>query len=99
MVENFSIKVQIREDLKKGLIFGLEARLPIGIILGYLGFRHEVVRLMQTISNATRAYIINADGLRGFLIEMDILKALREADESKQLENVRRWQEFDLETI
>ena len=54
---------------------------------------------MQTISNATRAYIINADGLRGFLIEMDILKALREADESKQLENVRRWQEFDLETI
>ena len=40
------IKVLIREDLKKGLIFGLEARLPIGIILGYFAYRHQVMPLM-----------------------------------------------------
>lgn len=32
------IKVPIREDLNKCLIFGFQARLPIALILGFLGF-------------------------------------------------------------
>ena len=39
-------KVPIKEELKKSLIFGLEARLPIGIILGYVGYRPIVIDLM-----------------------------------------------------
>ena len=70
MVEDFDIKVQIREELKKGLIFGLQARLPIGIILGFTGFRYEVYQIMQTLSHSTRAYIVNANGLNGFLKRM-----------------------------
>ena len=37
--EKFDIKVEIRDELKKGLILGLEARLPIGIVLGFVGYR------------------------------------------------------------
>ena len=45
-IKQFDIKVQIREDLKSSLIFGLGARPPIGIILGFVAFRHEVMPLM-----------------------------------------------------
>ena len=75
----------IKEELKKGLIFGLEARLPIGIILGFFGYQHQVMRLMQCLSHGTRAYIVNANGLTGFVIEFDIIRFLREADGAGQL--------------
>ena len=44
--DDFDIRVKIKEHLKKCLVFNLQARLPIGIILGFFGFRHEVVPLM-----------------------------------------------------
>ena len=37
--EKFDIKVTIRNELKKDLTLGLQARLPIGIILGFAGYR------------------------------------------------------------
>ena len=40
MSEYFDIKVAIRDELKKDLIFGIEARPPIGLILGFTGFRY-----------------------------------------------------------
>ena len=42
MVEGKYIKVPIKEDLKKGLIFGINARLPLAIIAGQIGYTHEV---------------------------------------------------------
>ena len=75
----------IKEELKKGLIFGLEARPPIGIILGFFGYQHQVMELMQCLSHGTRAYIVNADGLLGFVLEFDIIPFLRKADEAGQL--------------
>ena len=33
------VKVPLKEKLKKNLIFGLDARLPIAIILGFFGWR------------------------------------------------------------
>ena len=60
MCDNFEIRVPIKEELKKGLIFGLNARLPIGVILGYVGYAHDVMPLMQSISHETRAFIVNA---------------------------------------
>ena len=91
MCDNFDVKVTIKEHLKKGLVFGLKARLPIGIILGFVGYRHEVMPIMQTLSNATRAYIINANGLPAFVFEVKIMTILREADKRGQLENAKRW--------
>ena len=95
-VINFDIKVQIKEDLKKSLIFGLQARLPIGVILGFVGYRHHVLPIMQTLSHSTRAYIVNSDGLQGFVIAFDIINHLKKLDEAGRLEHARKWQVFDL---
>ena len=46
MSKIFDIKLQIKDELKKVLIFGLQARPPIGIILSYYGYRHQVMSLM-----------------------------------------------------
>ena len=99
MAEAFDIKVQIIEDLKKGLIFGLGARLPIGLVLGFTGFSHEVLPIMQTLSHSTRAYLCNANGLQGFIIKFDILKMLTNADKNGQLESITKYQTIDLSKI
>lgn len=90
IVDEFDIRVPIKESLRRGLIFGLQARPPIGIILGFFGYREKVINLLQILSHSTRAYIINAGGLPGFLIRIDVMNYLREADESGQLENARK---------
>ena len=55
--------------------------------------------LMQTISHPTRAYIVNSDGLPGFLLGheiKDIIKPLKAADEAGKLEHAKKWQVIDL---
>ena len=42
MVDGKYIKVPIKEKLRKGLIFGIGARLPLAIIAGQIGYKHEV---------------------------------------------------------
>ena len=51
---------------------------------------------MQRLSHGTRAFIVNADGLPGFLLDFDIIKHLKEADAAGQLEDARKWQIIDL---
>ena len=46
MCEQFDTKVDIKDDLRKGLIFGLKARLPIAMILSFAGYRHEVTPML-----------------------------------------------------
>ena len=95
-VLEFDIKVQIKDELKKGLIFGLKARPTIGITLSFVGYRDEVMPLMQTLSHATRAFIVNANGLPGFVVQFDIVKHLKEEDKAGKLENAKKWQVIDL---
>ena len=61
--DQWDIKVTIKSDLKKTLVFGFRSRLPIGVVLSFVGYRHEVLPVMQVLSHSTRAYICNADGL------------------------------------
>ena len=99
MSEHFDIIVPIKEDLKKTLIFGFKSRPTIALSLGFLGYRHEVLPLLQTISHATRAYIYHENGLPGFIFRFDIIKILKSADEKGQLKDAREWQEFDLDLL
>ena len=46
MIENFDIRVPIKDEFRKELVFGLEARLPIGIVLGFSSHRNRVIPLM-----------------------------------------------------
>ena len=68
--KHFEIKVKIKPGLKKALILNLQARPAIGLVLGFLGYRHQVIPLLQKLCHATRAYIINANGLPGFVFVM-----------------------------
>ena len=54
---------------------------------------------MQLLSHASRAYIINADGLPGFLVKFDIVRYLKALDETDQLELAKKWQLIDMSTI
>ena len=91
MIENFDIKVPIKDELKSGLIFGIDARPPLGLIAGMIGYRHEVLSLMQTLSHSSRAYILNAKGLKGFVPQEPIIKILMDADEKGLLDHTRKW--------
>ena len=46
MSQSFDIRVQIKESMKKELVFGLVARPAIGIILSYFGYQNEVMHIM-----------------------------------------------------
>ena len=46
MSKKTDIKVPIKDELRKQLIFGMESRLPIAMILGYAGYRHQVIPKM-----------------------------------------------------
>ena len=82
---DFSVDVEIKQELKKKLIFGMNSRLPIALILGYLGYRHEVLPIMQVLSHGTRAYIWNANGLPGFVTELDIIDILWDSEKQGKL--------------
>ena len=80
IVDGKYIKVPIKDKLKKGLIFGIDARLPLAIIAGQIGYKHEVRCLMQNISHSTRAYMVNVDGLKNFLNTRTFQEAKLNAD-------------------
>ena len=83
----------IKTQFSKSLIFGLKARPPIGIILGFVGYRHKVMPIMQTLCHGTRAYILNSDAnkLSGFIRRFDIVKMLFDADKKDQLIDAKEW--------
>ena len=54
----------------------MQSRLAIGVMLGYVGLRHEVLPMMQVLSHRTRAYIWNEDGLQGFVENLGLVEAL-----------------------
>ena len=79
----------IQENLKKGLIFGFKARPPVGVMLSFLGYHHYVIHLLQMISHGTRAFIVNAEGLPGFIIKFDLKQVLIQADVSGELSSLQ----------
>ena len=57
------------------------------------------MKLMQFLSHGTRAFIVNANGMPGFVLRFDIISVLRKADDAGRLEHARKYQVIDLNTI
>jgi hypothetical protein len=93
------VKVQIKQELKRNLIFGIQSRPAIGTILSFFGFSHEVFELMQTLSHSTRAFISNAGRLNGFLVKLDICTILHDAYEIGELDQAEKHQSFKLSSL
>ena len=55
----------------------LKSRLGIATVLSYFGGKDEVHGLMRVMSHKTRAYIKNAEGLKGFLVTSGITHLLK----------------------
>ena len=56
----FDIKVPLRADYKKGPTFGILASEPFCYMLGYIGYHHEVVGMLQILSDDSRLFVANA---------------------------------------
>ena len=66
------------------LPFGkFQTRLGIAKVLGYYGFRPDVYTLMQKLSHQTRAFIINAKGLKGFVVPFNVIEFLENTDDER----------------
>ena len=63
-------KVAIRAKFCKRLPFlGFNSRNVSATVMSYYGDRDDVYRLLQRASHTTRAYLYNANGLKGFLVK------------------------------
>ena len=69
------------------------------MILGFSGYRHQVMPLLQNLSHATRAFNVNASGLPGFVIEFNIINYLILANQNGNLEHAKKWQVVDIHTL
>ena len=51
---------------------------------------------MQKISHKTRAYYINANGIKPFIVPYSCIEDLRVAEDSGELENLTKYQYVDI---
>ena len=51
------------------------------------------------MNHETRAFIVNAEGLPGFLVEYSLMKVLRQAETDGTLEKYTKWQIVDLKIV
>ena len=77
----------------------LPSRLPTALILSYIGYEDIIQILMRKISHRAKMYLRRENYLKGFLIEFDIIKRLKMADESGILLQYTRWQVVDIDYV
>ena len=90
MNDNTDVRIKIKEELKKGFVFSLHSNQPIDIVLRFVGYQHEALQLMQTLSHGTRAYILNANSF---------VKILQDADQDGTLKKASEWQHIDFQNV
>ena len=72
-----NVKVALRYSETSKIPFGnLQSRFSVATVLSFWGNKQEVSNLMQTLSHITRIYFVNADMLKGFLVNYGILATL-----------------------
>ena len=62
----------------------MKSRHGVAVMLSFLGSKIKVYELMRTMSHRTRAYIHNANGLKGFLTRGTVLNILEDLQGNKK---------------
>ena len=95
--ETWHIKVGLKPELLKGMPFGtLKSRYALGLIFSLAGFKEEMFLILQNTSHKTRAYLWNANGLRGFLVEdCSVLRIISEVLSKDRLDEKVKWPRID----
>ena len=60
----------------------LQSRHVAAVMLSFFGSNEEVYEILRKASHKTRAYITNANGLKGFLVPFSVLGVLRTISEA-----------------
>lgn len=60
----------IRDEFRRCQPFALKSRHGIAVVFSFFGDYAEVRDFMQNASNKTRAYFVNSNGLRGFVVSI-----------------------------
>ena len=98
----FESKVQVKVPLVdeyRGLPFALKSRIGIALAFAFMADSEEVSNFMQKASKKTRSYYVNANGLRGFLSPISIIKCIKRAMEQNQIKEVTKHQQIDLDAL
>ena len=76
--------------------FELKTRHGIALVFAYWGGTVKTGDFMQKASHATRAYYVNANGLKGFVTQPGIIAILKKAEAEGRLDEITKHQEVDL---
>ena len=88
----FDIKAPIKTDYLKEMPFkGIDGRLSMAIFWSYAGYKEDVLDKLQVLSHRSRAYIYNANGLNGFLVEKRIIRTLELAKKDGSFDEWSRY--------
>ena len=93
-----NLKIPINTKHSKCLPF-IPSRNAAAILLSYYGDIEEVYELMRRLSHRARAYLVNAGGLKGFLVPYSLENILQKVLENGQLELVASHQDIQLNTV
>ena len=68
--QKWDIKVPIKQNMRHGQAFNpvIQSNHATALILSYVDFKDEVCSLLQSINHQSRAFIVNSNGLPGFLL-------------------------------
>ena len=67
-------------------------------VLSYFGTSEKVYFLVQKLSHKTRAYFVNADELKGFLVH-GITDILVESERTGKIKEATKYQHVDLPEV
>ena len=86
---DFDVKLELRKELRHLLPFPyILSRLPTALILQFYGLRSEVCQILQVLSHTSRAYIVNEDGLKGFIKPFNLNLWLCKQNSENKLEQI-----------
>ena len=78
---------------------GVNAREAMATIWSFVGWKHEIIEILQKLSQRSRAYLYNANGLRGFALEMRVMRVVKKLAAKNLLDEISKWQCINLDEL